>query len=120
MFALRLASRQAAAPLRRSFAVSGGKMIIPSDDDAYTVRLCWQRHRASFSLTRLTKPLTPQRPLSATCSQSAVSKVPADQVILTYYTATWCGPCRAVSPVVDDLSEEYDGKAVFFKVRRRS
>ena len=29
--------------------------------------------------------------------------------------ATWCGPCNAVSPIVEELSEEFAGKVEFFK-----
>jgi thioredoxin 1 len=32
------------------------------------------------------------------------------------FWAEWCGPCRAVSPAVEEVSKEYDGKVDFVKV----
>ncbi len=36
-------------------------------------------------------------------------------VFVDFY-ADWCGPCRAVSPIVEELSEDYDGRMKFVKV----
>ena len=32
------------------------------------------------------------------------------------FFATWCGPCKMLAPVMDEVSETYNGKAVFVKV----
>ena len=44
-----------------------------------------------------------------------ISAVESSKVALLDVWATWCGPCKMIAPVVDALSEEYDGQVDFFK-----
>jgi len=36
--------------------------------------------------------------------------------VLVDFWAAWCGPCRMVGPIIDELSKEFEGKAVVGKI----
>jgi len=40
----------------------------------------------------------------------------SNKPVVVDFWAAWCGPCRMVGPIIDEVSSEYEGKAVVGKV----
>lgn len=48
-------------------------------------------------------------------SENFKSYLNGDQPLVVDLWATWCGPCRAIAPIISELANEYDGKIVVGK-----
>ncbi|HAP00348.1 MAG TPA: thioredoxin [Bacteroidetes bacterium] len=54
--------------------------------------------------------------LEITDSNFKETVMDSDKVALVDFWAEWCGPCRMIGPSVEELSKEYEGKAVVGKM----
>ena len=56
------------------------------------------------------------KPVAVTDNDFAEKVLKASRPVLVDFGAVWCGPCKMIEPIVDELSTEYDGKMDFTKM----
>lgn len=49
-------------------------------------------------------------------SQNEFKEAAESEVAVIDFSATWCGPCQMLAPVLEEVSEQYAGKVSFFNV----
>jgi thioredoxin 1 len=56
------------------------------------------------------------KPTDVTDNSWETEVLKSDKPVLVDFWAPWCGPCRMVAPIVEELANEYDGKVSFYKL----
>lgn len=60
--------------------------------------------------------MTEKKPIKVTDSSFHDDVVSAEKPVLVDFWATWCGPCRMIAPMIEELADQFDGRAIVAKV----
>lgn len=86
-------------------------MINPTrDEEKEEIR----RRKIEEMLKRVIQPLQ-SKPVELTESNFS-TEINKNRLVLVDFWAPWCGPCKMISPIIEQLASQYSGKVVFGKV----
>ena len=73
-----------------------------------------RRRKIEEMLKRVIQPIN-NKPITLTESNFS-TEINKNRLIVVDFWAPWCGPCKMISPIIEQLASQYSGKVVFGKV----
>ena len=86
-----------------------------SDSNDSEIETLKRKKLAELQRLAAARASAPTEPITLTDSNFA-SEVAKYPLMLVDFWAPWCGPCRMVGPIIEQLAHEYTGKAAFGKL----
>jgi len=95
--------------MNRCMMIEHKRLISESDKELERIRAEKKRELVDTMIKKKYKPLT----VTDGTFDKVVQQNP--KIVIDFW-ASWCGPCQIMSPIIDELAEEYAGKIIFGKL----
>jgi thioredoxin 1 len=90
-------------------------MSVTQDDDEISAIMKRKIEMFEEKLKLMNELKKINKPLNLTDSNFDLEKSKYSLLVVDFWAA-WCGPCKMISPIIEQLAEQYSGKIVFGKV----